>query len=164
MSAIALAAFAWRFVFGSAEQTPDLSTEWICTWSADRYTPMMYLTDESDFRFLRIQPGFTTEMEARVRDQRYRILMVYLDRLRRDFNGLAMALKQVLANADQDRGKLASNLLHAQLAFSWAFVLASARAYAWRSGLGSVDTGNLLVALDRVQTELRSVAPSPGVA
>jgi hypothetical protein len=164
MGALMLTAFVWHSLFGSGAQPRDFSGEWICTWSADRYTAMMHLTDEADFRFLRLQPGFKAEMEMRVREQRYRMFLVYLCRLKCDFTGIAFALKRLLANADQDRAKLASTLLHAQLAFSWAFVTASARAYAWRKGLGSVDTGKLLVVLDRVHTELRSLAPSPGAA
>jgi len=39
---------------------------------------MLRLLDDSDFRFLSAQPGFTTEMAARVRAQRYRLFLAYL--------------------------------------------------------------------------------------
>jgi hypothetical protein len=164
MTGIALAAFAWRYVFPTIGKTPDLRLEWVCTWSADRYTPMIHLTDEADFRFLRVQPGFTAEIEERVRDQRYRMFVAYLRCLRSDFNGLATALKYILANADHDRTTLASTLLRTQVAFSWACVMASARAYAWRKGLGNVDVRQLLAVFDAIHFELRSLAPTVSAA
>ena len=159
MTAVTLAALAWRFVFTSGNKMPDLSFEWLSSLSADRYAPMTRLTDEADFRFLRVQPGFTPDMEERVRDHRYRVFMAYLQSLRSDFEGLATAMKYMLANSDHDRANLSSVLLRTQVAFGWAFVLASVRAYAWRKGLCNVDVRNLLTLFDAVRDELRSAAP-----
>ena len=164
MTAVALAALIWRFVFSSDTRTPDISFEWISSLSADRYAPMMRLTDEADFRFLRLQPGFTQEMEDRLRDHRYHMLMAYLHSLRSDFDGLATALKYVLANADHDQANLASALVRAQVSFSWSFVLASVRAYAWRKGFCKVDLRELLSVFDAVRDELRLAVPALGAA
>lgn len=164
VTAISFGVLVWRFVFSSDARTPDLSFEWISSLSAERYAPMMRLTDEADFRFLRVQPGFTDDMEDRLRDHRYRMFMAYLRSLRSDFDGLATAMKYILANSDHDQANLASELLRAQVTFSWAFALAAVRAYAWRRGLCKVDVRELLSLFDSAQDVLRLAMPAQSAA
>jgi hypothetical protein len=164
LSALALAAIVWKVVFSPARPVPDLSLDWVCSLSVDRYLPMLRLLDESDLRFLEVQPGFTEALVQRVREHRYRMFVAYLKSLRRDFDGLTAALKQIMTSSDHDCASLASTLLRAEVGFSWAFVMAYARAYVWRKGLGTVDAQELLRAFQGIHVELRMAAPKLGAA
>ena len=164
VTAIALTTLARRLVLTPQARMPDLTFDWISSLSARRYEPMLRLTDDADFRFLRVQPGYTREMEKRLREHRYRMFLAYLDNLRSDFDGLANALKWILANADGDRANLASALLEAQAAFRWGFLMAKARAYAWRRGVCQVDVRHLVALFETTLGELRSLAPAAGAS
>jgi len=157
-------AFLLRKCMLTAETETADTLERVLHLSAERYTPMLRLTDEADFRFLAAQPGFRPEMAARLRNHRYRLLQAYLRSLRSDFESVATALKYVLANANCDRPHLASLLLRSQAAFQWSFLLASTRAWAWHKGLGNVDPRKLLNAFDALQVELRQMAPHASAA
>lgn len=164
VAAVALTAGAWHFLFSSSRPTPEPSVAWISDLSPSRYEPMLRLLDESDFRFLSEQPGFTPEMASRLRVQRYRIFRAYLRNLRDDFAGLLAALNFVLANADHDRPELASAMLRAQLAFARRFAVAHIRAFAWRFGIGSVNAVDLLGVFEGIHFELRCLVPQPMAA
>jgi hypothetical protein len=125
---------------------------------------MLRLLDESDFRFLRVQPGFTTDMARRLRAQRYRMFLAYLGSLQRDFEAISSALKLVVVHDVQDRPDLSWTLLRAHLAFALGFALARFRAYGWRLGCGTADVRGLLTVFDGIQFELRSLAPNRGAA
>jgi hypothetical protein len=153
----------WRFVF-SVRPVAELSLDWVCSLSVDRYRPMLRLLDEGDLRFLEVQPGFTDALVRRVREHRFRMFVAYLNSLRRDFEGLAAALHQILATSNRDRADLASALLRMRISFGWAFVNAYVRAYAWRAGFGAVDAQHLLQAFRGIHMELRAAAPSLGAA
>lgn len=150
---------AQRFLYSPAPQ-PSLPAN-VSELSAERYLPMLRLLDDSDFRFLRAQPGFTPELAARVRAQRYRVFQAYLRDLRNDFEHISAMLKLVLAHSPDNRPDLASILLRAQLAFVWGFAVVQLRAYIWRSGYGSVNAGDLLGAFDGICSELRSLSAAP---
>jgi len=159
LAAVTTFGLAWYFVCSPARRSEPPAE--IFEISVERYIPMLRLLDDSDFRFLRAQPGFTTEMAARVRAQRYRIFLAYLRNLREDFARIAAALKFLMAHSPHDRPDLASVLLRAQLVFAWGFATAYLRAYVWRFGYGSVNAGELLRVFDGICFELSSLSPNP---
>jgi hypothetical protein len=101
---------------------------------------------------LKLQPGFTPAIEARVRSQRYRLFVTYLNGLRGEFRMVCSTLKCILAQADNDRSALSSVLLKAQLTFACGFLVARVRAYVWQFGWGRMTD----FALPHIFQELRS--------
>ena len=157
-------AVAARCLFCSKDgEPPELPLLWQYSLSPERYRPMLRLLDEADFRFLREQPGFTLEQAAKLRAQRYRLFLAYLESLRSDFDSLAAAFRFALAHSDGERAPLASTLRRAEIRFAWRSMRVRARAYAWSKGFGKVDAGELLLVFAGLHTEVRSLAPHPGL-
>jgi hypothetical protein len=135
--------------------------DWINDVSPERYLPMLRLLDDEDFRFLKLQPGFTPQMAARVRTQRYRCFSAYLDRLRADFERIATAIAYILAHADSDRPALAAALVRARVSFAWGFVVAHIRAYLWNLGYETMNNTPLLDLFKGLRDELQALMPKP---
>jgi hypothetical protein len=160
LAAVGVLVLAARCFLYSPTWQPSLSAR-VSELSAECYLPMLRLLDDSDFRFLSAQPGFTPELAARVRAQRYRVFQAYLRDLRHDFEHISATLKLVLAHSPDNRPDLARILLRAQLVFAWGFAIVQLRAYVWRSGYGSVNAGALLQVFDGICFELRSLSSAP---
>jgi len=124
---------------------------------------MLRLLDEADFQFLREQPGSTLEQATRLRAQRYRLFLAYLESLCSDFDGLTAAFRLALTHSDGERAPLASTLRRAEVLFAWRSMRVRARAYAWSKGFGKVDAAKLLLVFAGLHTEVRSLAPRPGL-
>jgi len=158
-----LALAAWRLIGSKDVRQPAWSWLWLSDVSPERYTPMLRLMDEADFRFLREQPFFTVEQAARLRAQRYRLFLAYLTSLRSDFTGLAAAFRFAMAHSDRDRAHLASSLRRAEVIFSWSCLRARTGAYAWSKGCGKVDAAKPLRVFAAIHSEVHSLAPHPGL-
>src|ERR1035441_6142951 len=78
---------------GSDHQLLPVTTDWLSELSTDRYRPMLRLLDATDFQFLRVQKGFTPEMERRLRRQRVQAFRGYLRLLVADFDRIVAALR-----------------------------------------------------------------------
>src|SRR4051812_13422112 len=89
--ALVLAAIALVRRLGQADSTLPVSAEWIEELSVGRCLPMARLLDSADIEFLRSQPGFTRQMEARVRAQPFPLFRGYLNCLDSDFNRVCLA-------------------------------------------------------------------------
>src|SRR3954467_7953575 len=93
-------------MMGTRGHSLPVTAEWITDLSTERYKPMMRLLDSADIEFLRGQPGYTRQMETTLRIQRCQVFRGYLGYLNSDFQRVAMALKIVMAQSEQDRPDL----------------------------------------------------------
>jgi hypothetical protein len=86
---------------GSGKQSLPVTAEWISDLSTDHYKPMLRLLDSADIEFLRGQPGYTREMESKLRAQRCQVFRGYLRSLTSDFQRVCMALKIVMVQSER---------------------------------------------------------------
>lgn len=143
-----------------AESALPVTAEWINELSMDRYRPMMRILDSSDFEFLRAQPGYTSQMESRLRTQRCQVLRGYLQCLDMDFKRVATALKVVMTQSDQDRSDLAMALVQHQVRFAMGMVWVRCQLYPYEFGIGRIDVTSLLQVFDVMRVELGNMVPS----
>ena len=137
-----------------------MTAEWINELSTDRYRPMMRLLDSDDIEFLRSQPGYTPQMESRLRAQRCQIFRGYLRCLNLDFQRVATALKVVMTQSEHDRPDLAAALIHHQLQFALGMQMVRCRLLLYQLGVGRVDVTSLLRTFDLMRIELGSMVPA----
>ena len=151
---------------GSAGQSLPVTAEWIDELSVERYRPMLRLLDSRDLEFLRTQPGYSPQMEAKLRAQRCQIFRGYLRCLNMDFRRVCMALKLVMVQSRQDRPDLASILMHHQIMFTSGMIAIQARLFLYRWGICTVDVSSLVQIFDVMRLELRNMMPAavPAVA
>ncbi len=143
-----------------AESSLPVTAEWISELSTDRYRPMVRLLDSTDIQFLRSQPGYTRQMESRLRAQRCQIFRGYLRCLNLDFQRVATALKIVMSQSENDRPDLAAALVHHQLRFAVGMQVVRFRLFLFQYGIGSVNVMNLLNVFDFMRVELGSLVPA----
>jgi hypothetical protein len=144
-------------ILSSGGQAPPVSMEWLAELSADRYRPMLRILDESDFRFLRAQPGFRHELEKRLRQQRALVLRVYLRMLVEDFRRVCHSLRHVMVAADCDRSRLAAVLMQQQAAFAWGMMLVRFRLLLYGWGLAQVDATRPVGVFDGMRLALTAM-------
>jgi hypothetical protein len=144
---------------GSGSESLPVTTEWLDDLSDDRYRPMLRLLDESDFRFLRVQKGFTPAMERKLRKQRAEVFRSYLGTLESDFKRVCLGLKIMLVQSDHDRSDMLSTLLHHQLTFTCLILMTHARLFLFRWNLASVDASELIRLFDGMRLELKTLVP-----
>ena len=145
--------------FVSSNSRPE-SIAWIEELSIERYRPMLRLLDEEDFHFLQTQPGFTSQMAAKVRLQRCKIFRAYLRNLDADFVRICVALKAILAHSKTDRPDLASALVQRQMVFAYRKMTIQFQVVLFRYGLGTVDVSYLVRLFDGVRLELQTLVPA----
>jgi len=58
---------------GTGGHSLPVTAEWISDLSTERYKPMLRLLDSADIEFLRGQPGYTRDMESKLRAQRCQV-------------------------------------------------------------------------------------------
>ena len=132
---------------------------WIDELSVERYRPMLRLLSEDDLQFLRSQPGFTSQWEARHRKQRCQVFRGYLSVLENDFKRVCLAIKFLMVHSQHDRPDLAATLIRSQLAFAGGMVMVQCRLVLYRWGLGAVDVADLIKLFDGMRLELRILVP-----
>jgi hypothetical protein len=141
-----------------------VTSEWINDLSTEQYRPMLRLLDSADIEFLRSQPGYSREMESKLRQQRCQVFRGYLRCLNSDFQRVCMALKIVMAQSEQDRPDLASVLMHQQLLFATGMLSIYGRLFLYRWGVCRVDVSGMVRIFDRMRGELCSLVPSAAAA
>lgn len=141
----------------SAEEEAD----WWADFSLEKYRPMERLFCPQDYEFLASQPGFTPALARRLRAERRRVFRRYLRCLRRDFDRLYAAAKQLLLYSTEDRPDLAKALFRQWLLFRYALLAVHLRLALQTLGLGSVDARGLIGALEAVRDQLRMLAAAP---
>ena len=149
---------------GTGSECLPVTTEWLEDLSDDRYRPMLRLLEESDFRFLRAQKGFTPAMEKRLRGQRVEVFRGYLKMLEGDFKRVCMALRIVMVQSEFDRPDLASVLIHRQLVFACGIVSVEFRLVLFRWGIANVDASGLVKMFDGMRLELKTLVPMTSLA
>src|SRR3954466_15158382 len=110
LALIAAAVVMIRSMNGGGRSLP-VTSEWINDLSTEQYRPMLRLLDSADIEFLRSQPGYSREMESKLRQQRCQVFRGYMRCLNSDFQRVCMALKLVMAQSEQDRPDLAGVLM-----------------------------------------------------
>jgi hypothetical protein len=145
---------------GGQRHSLPVTAEWINDLSTEHYRPMFRLLDSADIEFLRSQPGYSREMETKLRQQRAQVFRGYLRCLQNDFNRVCLALKIVMAQSDHDRGDLASVLMHQQFLFAAGMISIHARLLLYRWGISEVDVTGMVRIFDRMRSELCTLVPS----
>ncbi|HEY1337419.1 MAG TPA: hypothetical protein VGF59_07900 [Bryobacteraceae bacterium] len=138
--------------------------DWIDEASVERYRPMLRLLSSEDLRFLREQPGFRPQMEAKLRSQRCRLFRDYLGGLESDFQRVCLALKLLMVQSENDRPDLAATLVQARFQFARGVLMARISLQLFRWGVGTVNVGELLRLFGSVHGELRAMVPAVGAA
>jgi len=146
--------------FGMGGESLPVTAEWISDLSTERYKPMMRLLDSADIEFLRSQPGYTHEMENRLRAQRCQVFRGYLRCLTTDFQRVCTALKVVMAQSEQDRPDLAGVLVHQQMMFASGMIAIHFRLMLYRFGICNVEVASLVRIFDGMRAELCNLVPS----
>jgi len=145
---------------GSGSESLPVTTAWLDDLSEDRYRPMLRLLDESDFRFLRTQAGFTPAIERKIRRERVEAFQGYLHMLESDFKRVSLALKIMVVQSECDRPDLASAIIHRQLAFACATLHVQFRLFLFQRNIASVDASQLLRMFAGLRLELKSMVPA----
>ena len=144
---------------GSGSKILPVTTEWLGELSDDRYRPMLRLLEESDFRFLRTQKGYTPALEKRLRCRRVETFLDYLHMLESDFKRVCLAVKVLMVQSEFDRPDLASALIHRQLTFAWGVLLLQFRLVLFRWGIAGVDAAPVVDLFDGMCLELKTLLP-----
>ena len=139
-----------------------MSVCWIDEISPERYRPMMRLLDESDFQYLRSQPGITARRVAQLRIQRCRLFREYLRSLNADFKRICRALRKSMAESGQDRDDFARLLLRREAEFAWAMLRVQFRLILFSWGVGHVEVAGLVKLLESLRMQLQNTAHGSG--
>jgi hypothetical protein len=116
----------WKLLARRQGQDQDSNLDWFRSYSIDSYRPIQRLLDESDYRFLESQPGYSPAIARELRSERKKICRIYLRQLRGDFQSLVRLGKLMMVQAAADRADLGSALWHLTLAFYWNLALVHA--------------------------------------
>jgi hypothetical protein len=147
---------------GFAGSGLPVTSEWIDELSLDRYRPMLRMLDGSDIAFLRSQPGFTSDMAKKLRNQRTQIFRGYLRSLETDFGRVCSAIKVIMMQSNHDRPDLAEALIRQQLTFACAMLSVRGHLVLYRLGLSGVEVSKLVRIFDGMRLELTTLVPSAG--
>ncbi len=145
---------------GPGGQSLPVTAAWISDLSIESYKPMLRLLDSADIEFLRGQPGYTRDMESKLRAQRCQVFRGYLRSLTSDFQRVCMALKILMVQSEQDRPDLAGVLMHQQVLFATGLLGIHFRLFLYRWGICSVDVTGLVRIFDGMRVELCNMVPS----
>ena len=136
----------------------DCNPEWLENFSTANYVPMQRLLDQSDFEFLKAQPGYKPEIARQLRAERREILAGYLQLLTSDFNQLLAMAKLMLVYSDEDRPGFGGALFWQQLTFYYAVTTARWRLALTRLGWTLPDLRKLTEPIANMHLELQRMA------
>lgn len=134
-----------RLLARSQAFVPDYN--WLESFSVSRYRPMVRLLAEDDYEFLTAQ-GAGRAAVRRLRAERRRIFLIYLDNLARDFRRLHTIARYALVEADSDQSDHVAALVRVRLQFSLAVACVRARVLLHSLGVGSVRVDSVLDSLE----------------
>lgn len=151
-----VALLVYSFGAKSAQTAPD--PEWLSTFSAQRYRPMLRMLAADDYEFLSTS-GMDREAVHRLRTERREVFRAYLSNLERDFDRLHGAARTLLFASEIDRPELASRLVRMRIDFQRAV-------FTTKVGLAldgflpkTVDVSRLVAAIESVHEDFRSLQP-----
>lgn len=142
------------------EQPPTCDADWLSQVPANRYRPMLRLLDGRDIALMRLQPGFTPDMAARMRRQRAQIFGRYLDSLQTDFRCLTHTIKLILIQSEEDRPELARMLVRIEILFALGMALIRLRLVLYRCNLMTVEASPLVRMFEYLRTKLTALSPA----
>ncbi len=151
----------------AADSNLPAEDDWLQHLSPLRYRPMERLLDVVEYRRLTEHPAITRKMRKRIRARRVRLFREYLECLSLDYGRTCQAVKMLMVQSAQDRPDLAAVLVRQRLTFGLHLMLAETRLALHTLGVGTVDAGNLVAALDSMRLELNSLLaaqPAPAGA
>ena len=111
--AVVFLAGAFAFVFHRLASRFDpeaAAVEWLEGFSLESYAPMRRLLDQSDFEFLRKQPGYHSALWKRLQAERRKAFVGYLGLMVADFNQLLKIGRLMLVSSNIDRPEFARAL------------------------------------------------------
>lgn len=126
--------------------------------------PMARLLEESDFRFLASQPGFTPKIASTLRRRRIRVFRAYLDALAGEFNALHRELRIMALYAETDRSDFAATLVRYKLNFGFNLFLVRLRMAFFWLGIQPADTSVLVSTIESMRMEWTRLAPMPAAS
>src|SRR5579862_5876709 len=131
--------------------------------SSARYRPMERLLDKREYRILQRHPAMNRKMLRQFRSRRVQAFRGYLLGLSADYNQVCASLKVLIVHSTRDRADLTQLLLRHRVTFTVRMMVTEARLTLHAPGVGTVDVGKLVSALDsmRVELQLLSVAAQP---
>ncbi len=91
--------------------------EWLDGFSLESYAPMRRLLDQSDFEFLKKQPGYHPAVAKTLRAERRRAFIDYLGLMIADFNQLLSIGRLMQIQSKVDRPEFAQALWRQQIRF-----------------------------------------------
>jgi len=125
---------------------------------------MERLLSEADCRFLAGHPAFDSRKLRLIRSERRKIFRGYLASLSRDFALVVAALRLMTMYSAQDRPDLAGMLYKQQMLFALGMLQVQWRLFLHACGLGTVDVGALVRAMESMRLELRHMVPAEGMS
>jgi len=123
-------------------------------FSLENYDPMNRLLAEEDLVFLRAQRGHRPEMDARWRQERYRLFRLYLSELKLDFRRLHARARALVAHSDADSADLVGVLIRQEVTFLWALAGLEFRLLLYRTGVGGIRVAPLLELIEAMRLDL----------
>jgi hypothetical protein len=127
-----------------------VTVEWAQSFSLSAYAPMERLLVDSDFEFLKTQPGYSRKIMRELRARRVRIYCAYLAMMSRDFHRLYTLLQQYLLSTRVDNPAISAELMRQKWLFSRELLVAHLRLRLYALGIGSVSCGNLMEAMHKM--------------
>jgi hypothetical protein len=133
--------------------------EWVRRFDARRYSPVNRLLSGEDLEFLPVAPGYSTEIERRLRAARRKALAGYLQWMKADFDRLYLAGKAAIAEAETDQSDLLASLVRMRAVFLWRYTLAMGRLSLSWAGAGLPDARSLAESVARMGSTVGTLAP-----
>jgi hypothetical protein len=156
-AAVALGALIRRLAV--QPQSLPVTAEWIDELSLERYRPMLRLLSENDTQYLREREGYSRHQARAYRSARCQIIRGYLNWLENDFARIAMALRILMVQSNQDRPDLAILLIRHKIVFHYGVMAIRLHLLVYRWGLTRVDPSSVMGAFDSLRVELRQMVP-----
>jgi len=146
------------------QSLPD-KDDWLDEVWPQRYGPMERVLDDREFRVLAANPAISRRMLRRFRARRIEIFRRYLDCLFADYGCICRAIKILMVQSPADRPDLASLLARQRALFMLRLTVVQFRLSMVACGIGRVEVGSLVDALDNMRFELNSLlAAQPSCA
>jgi len=140
----------------SRQPLPD--ENWLRSFSAARYRPMLRLLSEEDYEFL-MAHSKDAAVVKRLRAERRRIFRMYLSNLVRDFYRLHRAARMLILESQEERSDVAERLMRIRVDFIMAVLAVRCRLALHTLGIGTVDVRHLIEALEGMRADFRTLAP-----
>jgi len=157
-----LLSFAFAVVFRklSSAETLPVDDDWMMQLGAARYRPMQRLLDATEHALLRSHPACTRKLLRRLRNGRIAAFRGYLACLSTDYRRVCTAIKLLMVQSAHDRPDLAALLVRQTATFTLLLMLAEFRLHLFALGIGRVEAGGLVAALDNLRVQLHALMPA----